>query len=152
RGAVALRSGAEQHLRPRPREARAAGGGARRAVDGGGPRRASGAELGLVPRPQRSAAAAGPGARADRAGLLGRSVAERNCNSGGDPTRYGEDENTKRARPPGGRAGTGAEVTNEPDFRELVGDEGAGDERLRRVHDLLVAAGPPAEMSARVTN
>jgi hypothetical protein len=43
-------------------------------------------------------------------------------------------------------------VTNEPDFRELVGDEDAGDERLRRVHDLLVAAGPPAEMSARVSS
>jgi hypothetical protein len=43
-------------------------------------------------------------------------------------------------------------VTNEPDFREIVGEEGASDERLRRVHDLLVAAGPPAEMSARVTN
>jgi hypothetical protein len=42
-------------------------------------------------------------------------------------------------------------VTNEPDFRELVGDEAADDQRLRRVHDLLVAAGPPAEMSARVT-
>jgi hypothetical protein len=43
-------------------------------------------------------------------------------------------------------------VKNEPDFRELVGDEAADDERLRRVHDLLVAAGPPAEMSARVTS
>jgi len=43
-------------------------------------------------------------------------------------------------------------VTNEPDFRELVGDESRDDERLRRVHDLLVAAGPPAEMSVRVTD
>lgn len=30
-----------------------------------------------------------------------------------------------------------------PTFEELVGD---GDERLRRVHDLLVAAGPPPEL------
>jgi len=36
-----------------------------------------------------------------------------------------------------------------PDFDELVGDEVAGAERdrLRRVHDLLVAAGPPPEVS-----
>jgi hypothetical protein len=38
-----------------------------------------------------------------------------------------------------------------PDFDELVGDdvEGAQRDRLRRVHDLLVAAGPPPEPSAR---
>ncbi len=36
-----------------------------------------------------------------------------------------------------------------PNFRELVGDEGPPEEleRLRRVHDLLVAAGPPPELS-----
>ncbi len=40
-------------------------------------------------------------------------------------------------------------MTNEPDFRDLVGDEGGREEldRLRRVHDLLVAAGPPPELS-----
>jgi hypothetical protein len=40
-------------------------------------------------------------------------------------------------------------MTNEPDFRDLVGDEGdpAELDRLRRVHDLLVAAGPPPELS-----
>ena len=45
-------------------------------------------------------------------------------------------------------------MTNEPDFRELVGDEGGREEldRLRRVHELLVAAGPPAELSPRVAN
>jgi hypothetical protein len=40
-------------------------------------------------------------------------------------------------------------MTRVPDFDELVG-EGAGrdeQERLRRVHDLLVQAGPPAELS-----
>ena len=35
-----------------------------------------------------------------------------------------------------------------PDFRDLVGEDLPGEERdrLRRVHDLLVAAGPPAEL------
>jgi Anti-sigma-K factor rskA len=38
-----------------------------------------------------------------------------------------------------------------PDFDVLVGDEVDGPERdrLRRVHDLLVAAGPPPEVSTR---
>ena len=45
-------------------------------------------------------------------------------------------------------------MTNEPDFRDLVGDEGGPEEldRLRRVHDLLVAAGPPPELSPAVAN
>jgi hypothetical protein len=39
-------------------------------------------------------------------------------------------------------------VTDEPDFRELVGEDvPAGEEaRLRRVHELLLAAGPPEEL------
>lgn len=43
-------------------------------------------------------------------------------------------------------------MTNEPDFRDLVGDEGEREEldRLRRVHDLLVAAGPPPELSPAI--
>jgi len=45
-------------------------------------------------------------------------------------------------------------VTQEPDFRELVGDEGDREEleRLRRVHELLVAAGPPPELSPAVAD
>lgn len=45
-------------------------------------------------------------------------------------------------------------MTNEPDFRELVGDEGDREEldRLYRVHQLLVAAGPPPELSPAVAN
>jgi Anti-sigma-K factor rskA len=41
-------------------------------------------------------------------------------------------------------------VTRPPDFDDLVGGEveGAERERLRRVHDLLVAAGPPPDLSA----
>lgn len=40
-------------------------------------------------------------------------------------------------------------MTRPPDFDELVGEDLAADERarLRGVHDLLVAAGPPAELS-----
>src|SRR5438067_2101835 len=40
-------------------------------------------------------------------------------------------------------------MSGPPDFRELVGEDvpGAERERLRRVHDLLVAAGPPPELS-----
>ena len=40
-------------------------------------------------------------------------------------------------------------TTRPPDFDELVGEDLPGDERarLRGVHDLLVAAGPPAELS-----
>lgn len=36
-----------------------------------------------------------------------------------------------------------------PDFRDLIGDDLPADElaRLRRVHDLLVAAGPPPDLS-----
>ena len=39
-------------------------------------------------------------------------------------------------------------MTKHPDFRDLVGDDLAPDEeaRLRRVHDLLLQAGPPAEL------
>jgi hypothetical protein len=39
-------------------------------------------------------------------------------------------------------------MTREPDFRELVGDDLAPEERarLKRVHELLVAAGPPPEL------
>ena len=45
-------------------------------------------------------------------------------------------------------------MTQEPDFRELVGDEGDREEldRLRRVHELLLAAGPPPELSPAVAD
>jgi hypothetical protein len=39
-----------------------------------------------------------------------------------------------------------------PDFDELVGDVPADErERLRRAHDLLVAAGPPPELTERIS-
>lgn len=43
-------------------------------------------------------------------------------------------------------------MTREPDFRELVGEDVSGEEeaRLRRAHDLLVAAGPPPELPQRL--
>jgi hypothetical protein len=39
-----------------------------------------------------------------------------------------------------------------PDFHELVGDEGTAEDLalMRRAHDLLVAAGPPPELSPRL--
>lgn len=39
-----------------------------------------------------------------------------------------------------------------PDFIDLVGDEGSQEEleQLRRAHDLLLAAGPPPELSPRI--
>ena len=36
-------------------------------------------------------------------------------------------------------------MTRPPDLRDLIGDEDGRNERLARVHDLLVAAGPPPE-------
>ena len=41
---------------------------------------------------------------------------------------------------------------NGPDFRALVGDEGTPEEleQLRRAHELLIAAGPPPELSPRL--
>jgi hypothetical protein len=43
-------------------------------------------------------------------------------------------------------------VTDRPDFRELVGDDLSPEERARleRVHELLVAAGPPPELPPRL--
>jgi hypothetical protein len=43
-------------------------------------------------------------------------------------------------------------MTRVPDFDELVGPQadGADHERLRRVHELLVQAGPPAELSPEI--
>src|SRR5436189_4606471 len=39
-------------------------------------------------------------------------------------------------------------MTDTPDFRDLVGDDLTPEERerLKRVHDLLVSAGPPPEL------
>jgi hypothetical protein len=41
---------------------------------------------------------------------------------------------------------------NTPDFFDLVGDEGTPEElaQLRRAHDMLMAAGPPPELSPRL--
>jgi hypothetical protein len=36
-------------------------------------------------------------------------------------------------------------MTQPPDLRDLIGDEGPADERLTRVHTLLVDAGPPPD-------
>ncbi len=54
-----------------------------------------------------------------------------------------------RPRPARKRARRGAGMSTPPDFRDLVGDEGTPEElaKLRRAHDMLVAAGPPPELS-----
>jgi hypothetical protein len=43
-------------------------------------------------------------------------------------------------------------MTRTPDFHDLVGDEGSPEEleQLRRTHDMLLAAGPPPELSPRL--
>ena len=43
-------------------------------------------------------------------------------------------------------------MSDRPDFRELVGEDVSPEERVRleRVHELLVAAGPPPELSPRL--
>src|SRR5207245_1293825 len=65
-----------------------------------------------------------------------------------DSARYGQDPHGQRARPARRPPGGGAEVTKVPEFDELIGADAPAEERerLRRVHELLVAAGPPAEL------
>ena len=42
-------------------------------------------------------------------------------------------------------------MSRDPDFDELVPDAEEGErERLRRVHDMLVAAGPPPELTPQM--
>jgi hypothetical protein len=43
-------------------------------------------------------------------------------------------------------------MSTPPDFRDLIGDEGTPEEleKLRRAHELLIAAGPPPELSPRL--
>jgi hypothetical protein len=43
-------------------------------------------------------------------------------------------------------------MTTPPDFHDLVGDEGTPEAlaRLRRAHELMIAAGPPPELSPRL--
>jgi hypothetical protein len=45
-------------------------------------------------------------------------------------------------------------MSTPPDFRDLVGDEGTPEElaKLRRAHDMLIAAGPPPELSPRIAD
>src|SRR5207244_12972316 len=106
--------------------------------------------LRLLARAPRARGAAADGADGDRARVLGRPVPERGVRLPERPSRHGEDADAERPPPPGRPAGGGARVTSRPpDFHELVGEDLPADERerLRGVHDLLVAAGPPAELS-----
>src|SRR5262249_29739042 len=93
--------------------------------------------------------AAAQRACSDRPRLLGRHVAERDRRLPRHPARNGEDEDAERPRAAGRAARGGARMTGPPDFRNLLGDDVPEEEfeRLRRVHELLVAAGPPPELS-----
>src|SRR5262249_35797229 len=145
-GAVALRRGAECDLRPGPGAYRAACGTGRLALDGARPRRGGGARLAVLAAAPRDRRAAGGRARADPARLLERTLAERDRDPARAPARHREDAHPCGARPARRRPRGGAGMKG-PDFRELVGEEGTPEEleRLRRVHDLLVSAGPPPE-------
>ena len=91
----------------------------------------------------------GPRAPRHRARVLERALAERDRRPARDSARHGEDADAKRARAPRRRARRGAAMT--PDFDELVGTDldPAERERLERVHELLVAAGPPPDAATR---
>src|ERR671936_1903421 len=100
-------------------------------------------------RAPRARRAARVGARGARARLLERSLAERGRGLPEHPARDGEDEDAERPVAARGTARGRAAMTRPPDFDELVGpDAEAGErERLRRLHDLLVAAGPPPDLA-----
>src|SRR5260221_334334 len=68
------------------------------------------------------------------------------------PARNGQDTHAQRARPPRRRARGRTRMTRPPDFDELLGADVAHDERerLRRVHELLLEAGPPPEVSPEI--
>ena len=110
---------------------------------------------GLVDGVARASRARGPArARAarDRARVLERPLAERDRRAARDPARNREDANAERTRATRRRARGGAAMSERtPSFDELVGGdlEPAERERLLRVHELLVAAGPPPELSPR---
>ena len=96
-----------------------------------------------VARAPRARGASRPRAAGHRARVLERALAERDRRSARDPARHGQDADAERSRTSRRRSGRGAAMR--PDFDELVGtDLAPGErERLERVHELLVAAGPP---------
>ena len=81
-------------------------------------------------------------------GLLEGAVAERDRGAPADPARHRQDANAERLASARGSAGGRVLVSGPPNFDELIGPDLPPDERerLRRVHELLVAAGPPPEM------
>ena len=113
--------------------------------------------VGRLARPSRARGPSGARAPGDRARVLARALPERDRRVARPSSRHGQDEDAERTRPPRRRARRRARVTpRTPDFDELVGSEVDVSERdrLRRVHDLLLAAGPPpdlAPMSAPAT-
>src|SRR5438105_247287 len=109
--------------------------------------------VGVHDRARASCARGARGARAagDRARLLARSFAERGRSGAPHPARHREDEDEERVGAPRRRARRRAHMSGRtPDFDELVGSdlEPAERERMHRVHELLLAAGPPPEFEA----
>ena len=68
------------------------------------------------------------------------------------PARNGEDPDAKRPRAPRVGAGRRAAVNREPTLDELIGADttGAERERLQHVHELLLEAGPPPELTPKL--
>src|SRR5262249_58223553 len=93
-----------------------------------------------------------PGTQADRARVLGWVVADRDRDARRHSAWNGQDAHAERAGSACGRAGGRAEMSRPTDFIELVGDDGSPEEleRMRRVHELLIQAGPPAELSSEL--
>src|SRR5262249_36852154 len=149
--AVAVRRGTQCDRGSRPGAHRAAGRTDRHAFRRAGPARARRAVLCRLARAPRTGGAAGDGAKRAGACLLERAVAEGDRRPPRHPGRHGEDADAQRAAA-SRRGARRRAVMKEPDFRELVGDEGTPEElaKLRRAHDLLVAAGPPPELSPRL--
>src|SRR5581483_6878461 len=148
RGAVALCRRPKRDHRPDAHAQRACGRGAGHPFRRARAARARRDLVRVVARPSRPGRAAGEGARSRGAGLLERDVAERGRRVPRHPPRHRQDPDPERPlaarRAPRGR---GAPVT--PRFDDLVEQDLPAEERgrLERVHDLLVAAGPPPELS-----
>src|SRR6188474_721051 len=81
-------------------------------------------------------------AGADRARVLGWPLAERDRRASRHSARDGEDPNANGPLTARDTSWRGTRVTRPPDLRDLIGDEGGPDERLTRVHELLIDAGP----------
>ena len=152
RRAVALRRRAQRDRRPWPRARRTAGRARPTPLRRARPARARRAARGWPGAcTSRSRRCPRPSARcsSSRTGAGCRRARSPSC---WRPARHRQDENAQRAATAGRGAWRGAEMTRTARFprarRRRGHARGAGG--LRRAHDLLVAAGPPPELSPRL--